>query len=589
MLGVGALILDNKSRLLLVKRLEQPDSRFWSLPGGKIEDFETPQEGLLRELKEELGVDATIESYLGKTIYADRISLAFKVNINSTPVNNEPYKHERINFFEISEVEKINTTKPVKFALSKLNTIQHRLTKHSVAKAADVILIQPFFPLADDEASSIPLGLSSISAYLRQNNYKTACYDCTIDKDYSAFLRDMVHFDNKVIGLQFHSDMSHEWCLTQLKYLRKIVPNAFIVAGGEAGSNKKESILKSGANAVVIGEGEISFFDLCNHFYKKTTSSLQSIEGIAYVESNSIVVNRDRQYVEDLDTLPYHDIDSFSWDAYGQWTLMTSRGCPFKCIYCSSATYWKSTIRYYSAERVFYEIKRLYDLYDVRKLYIADDVFTSDRQRAKKILKLIIDSYIKIEWSCLTRVELFDEHLLSLMRDSGCVQISFGVESVNKETQKLIAKNSSKGNIENAIAKCKYFGIRSRVSVILGLPNESFDDCINTMNFLIDLEPNEVQLYALTPHDGTALYNNLDEYGVKVINNKSSSWTRDVLHPTCETNLLTLSEIRKLGRLYVEQFTKAGYTYLDPSMDIKKINAEKTIATSFSPIQSLKR
>ncbi len=107
------------------------------------------------------------------------------------------------------------------------------------------------------------------------------------------------------------------------------------------------------------------------------------------------------------------------------------------------------------------------------------------------------------------------------------------------------------------------------------------------MDFLLTVQPDEIQLYGLTPHDGTALYANLDKLGVRIIESDPMLWSRNVLKPVCETNQLSRDRIISLAETFISKLQNVGYVYISPEMDKKKIGAPKTVATSFSPVQAI--
>ena len=299
------------------------------------------------------------------------------------------------------------------------------------------------------------------------------------------------------------------------------------------------------------------------------------------------MANVRREYLPDLDALPMHVIEDLSWRDYGQWTLFTSRGCPFRCTFCSSAAFWRHSLRCQSPRRVYEEIIRLQRDYGARDIYIADDTFTADRARTEQICRLLIEHDTKVRWSCLTRADCLTPQLVQLMANAGCVLISFGMETSADETLALVRKQMKSIKLADALAWCKSEHVRTRVSCIFGLPGETQTDVRLTIEFLLKNQPDEIQLYGLTPHDGTMLFGDLENLGIRVLESDPTLWSRNVLSPVCETEALPRQTIMDLARECIQRLQQRGYTYLSDGLQRRKIGAPKTVATSFSPVQSI--
>ncbi len=593
-LGVGALIAKDNQVLLLLRKMS-PEKGKWSIPGGKVEQEETPDQALLRELKEELGTEAQLPQYLGAFLYRsipdnfEGLSLLFLAVLEGVPNNVEDAVHADIQWFDLNSLPE-NLAQPAKFAITRLKQIdftkEYPVEEHS---SVDVVLVQPFFPLADKESLSLPLGLASIHSVLKQEGYKIKTWDCSLPDDYTQFYRQLPVVRPKIVGIQFHSDMSFGWAKRTCSFVRTTLPDAIIVAGGELATSKSRILLENRyADIVVRGEGEITFLEIVKAVFRQV--DLNNVDGIDFFQkkTNKIISTKDRNSILNLDILPLPEIADFSWERYGQWTLFTSRGCPFKCIYCSSAAYWKHTIRYHSPERVVTEISRLVHEFGASDIYIADDTFTLNKKRVYAVCSQLLAQDIHVRWSCLTRADCVDESLLREMHKAGCVLISFGVETINQDTLDKVKKTLSFERVEKTLRLCTQTGIQTRVSLIIGLPGETEEHVLSTLNFLIRTQPNEIQIYGLTPHDGTVLYENLSELGVRIIEKDSSLWSRNVLKPVCETQELSKEQIISLARKFVGELQQVGYVYLNEEMPRKKIGALKTVATSFSPVQAIK-
>ncbi len=404
-IGVGALIINDKNEILLLRRREPPEIDKWSIPGGEVEKDEAPDQALLREIAEELNVDGELIKYLGVFTYKSEgddfecLSMLFQVRLKSSAVNAEPYYHSSLQWFSLDSVPG-NLAKPAQFALAQVNNLDlHSVPATEKEPEINVVLVQPFFPMADKESLSLPLGLATIHSFLKQHGFTVKTYDCSLATNYIRFCRELPILKPQIVGIQFHSDMSLDWAKRACRFVRTKLPDTIVVAGGELATHKSREILISNyADLVVKEEGETTFLEIVRAAVNG--KSFSDIEGIDFLDSSSQVIirNPSRTLMQKLDDLPLPEIHDLSWSEYGQWTIFTSRGCPFKCTYCSSAAYWKHTIRYHSAERVVYEILRLVNEYGASDIYIADDTFTLNKKRVYDICRLLNESMIRIKW-----------------------------------------------------------------------------------------------------------------------------------------------------------------------------------------------
>lgn len=574
--------------------LEQPTAGYWDVPRADLLFDDTPDSTarqILSRIMPEIYVDMC---YLG--LFAHDGANDTETSIVFFVESPQNILHDAVGgtWFSVESLTQISVVNPMVLGICaawRANRDTRRtpvqgLTSPSIL--CDAVLVQPYFPFADKESLSLPLGLCSLYSVLKQNDISVRIYDCNIPVSYSAMCNELALTRARFVGIQFHSAMSYNWAVRVCRQIRRTLPASLIVAGGELASTRSHELLKSGAVAVVVkGEGELTVLELIRALLDG--KGFENVRGIEYLDpiDGRLRTSGDRALIEDLDSLPMLSIDDFPWQNYGQWSLFTSRGCPYKCMYCSSAAYWKHSIRYHGAPRVVDEIDRLVQRYGATDIYIADDTFTLDAARTRDICTRILARNIVVRWSCLTRTDCLDEQTLTLMHKAGCVLISFGLESGSQQTLRDMKKGLLLRTAEWSLSACANLGIRTRVSVILALPGESESDVLGTLDFLLRTQPDEIQLYGLTPHDGTALYDNVDLLGVQVLDRDPSTWSRNVLRPICETENLKRADIIRLARHFVDVLSSAGYLYLSDDLASKKVGARKTVATSFSPVQAI--
>lgn len=583
---VAALIRDDAGRLLLCRQQTDSNLSDWDLPNELLLDNELPHETVLRAVGKFVGCPAAIDAYVGANGYYDDggqagIWLFFAVTIENDGID-VTRSAETVRWCPLDKV-------PREIRISVDGRLRLARGQSEEVAQVPVALIQPFFPFADLEAISIPLGLASLQACLTNNGVGAVAFDGSIPTDYVSMIRMIPRLPLSVVGIQFHSDMASSWAARTARWIRRAQPKSVIVAGGEVASAQFHRLLTERiADVVVIGEGEQSFVEVVQVLANR--QDLRSVRGLAYYDgaTGGVLVTDQREAIQDLDSLPLPALDSFRWTEYGQWSVFTSRGCPFRCTFCSSAAFWHHTVRCHSAERVVLEMRRLRDQYDAADVYIADDIFTVNKQRVRDICDRLIRANLGVRWSCLTRVDCVDADLLKLMKAAGCVLISYGIESGSEGSLERINKSTTPDRGERAIVDTHEAGIRVRVSIIFGIPSDRPDDLIATLEMLLRTTPDEIQLYGLTPHEGTVLFRDLTGLGYRILDDNPEMWSRDVMNPICDTELLPRETIRELAQLYVNKLQAAGYTYIQSGATRKKIGALRTVATAFSPVQVIR-
>ena len=184
-------------------------------------------------------------------------------------------------------------------------------------------------------------------------------------------------------------------------------------------------------------------------------------------------------------------------------SLITSRGCPWKCTYCSSHATMGRKYRRLSADYVVSEFEELYRRYGVRSAVIWDDLFTFDHDRTRKICSKLVKERIKIRWFCQSRTDRITSDLAKTMRKAGCNSISFGIESANESTLERIRKDVKLDVVERSIAYCRQAGIRTQGTFILGFPWETADEMAGTIRFALKSKLDIAIFFSFTPFPGT--------------------------------------------------------------------------------------
>ncbi len=262
---------------------------------------------------------------------------------------------------------------------------------------------------------------------------------------------------------------------------------------------------------------------------QKGFTDLEGIQGITFRSRSTIVSTPSRPFISsgkrgaELDVIPSPYLTGFI-PPDGKTGILTGRGCVYHCTYCNFSTMFNHTIRYHSVDRVIAELELInshWDPHSKEKIMIHDDIFSLNVERAKIICQEIIDRGIELPLSLETRADNCDRELIDLMRDAGVVWINFGLESASKKVLKLVKKAPDEEKflekIKTAVKWAKEAGIKTSVSIILGLPGEGLREAEETLDFVRKLEVDECYHNVLFLFRGTELFRQRKKYGLKVV------------------------------------------------------------------------
>lgn len=350
-------------------------------------------------------------------------------------------------------------------------------------------------------------------------------------------LEDMVEetatFKPDIIGVTAATPFFHIVCNLAEKLKGRIdVP---ILIGGPHITMLKEEAFEPYFDYAFIGESEKSFPLFLEKF--ENDGDFSDVRGILFRDGGRVRFNGWMPTVDDIDSIPFPARHLLKMDKYKIGTLqgvknftsiMTVRGCPFKCIFCSTKVFG-SNIRKQSPELVIEEMKSVIDRYNIRHFIILDDTLTLDRKHILKICELIKKEKLDITFEGSTRADLIDEEIISKLVDAGLIRLSFGLESVNENIRRIMRKGIPLDSYIYANKLTNKYGVETLNSCMIGLPGETKDTVRETLSFLRDShEIKQANISIAVPYPGTALYDMArnGEYGLKLIVDDFSKFIR---------------------------------------------------------------
>ena len=365
---------------------------------------------------------------------------------------------------------------------------------------------------------------------------------------------------------------------------------AFICAGGPYPTAVQESCLADGGksfDAIVCGEGEMTSLKIIERL--ESGIKLEGVKGVIYREGEKIIKNPARPLIDDLDSLPFParellgDANRYipppaTYRRKPVAVLMTSRGCNRRCIYCFQIDKdRKSGIRYRGVDNVLAEIE--YCLKQgYREIKFIDDTLAADYDRAMRLATEIKKRKLDFTWFASACVNQVDKPLLQAFRDAGCWAILFGAESGVQKNLNAIRKGTTPDQIRKAVKAAQEVGLRVNTPFLFGIPGETFEEGLQTIDFAIELNPDMANFHAITPFPGTYLYDNLEKYGTMSDDLSDFTYQGAAFIPYS----MTREEILKLRQIAFKRF------YSRPSFILKKLLELRTLHDFSTALKSLR-
>lgn len=427
-----------------------------------------------------------------------------------------------------------------------------------------VLLVNPPSPVTPREVLIPSLGLGYLAAVLEQEEIPVSICDMAVESKPWSFLRkNLEEKQPDIVGITC-ATCNFPLALQVARECKTLDKAITTVLGGVHATFVGESILEKymDIDVVVKGEGEISFLELAKSYRKR--ASPRKLQGIIFRKGHQVHVNPVRPYIDDLDAIPFPARHLFPLQKYSPdyTNMLTSRGCPYSCIFCPIPRMWGNRVRFGGAHNVVDEMQEIQNRHHYDRMYIEDDVFTFDRNRILEICDEIIKREMDVEWACNTRVDLIDLQIAKAMSRAGCSVMSFGIESGSQRILDRIRKNVTITQVEKAVKIARKADIDVRLSFIVGLPDESEEDIEKSVKLAEELDADIVAFNNLVPFPGTEIYERSDDYGLHMIHPEWSEYYFGRQSSVIETSKLSSKEISNMIVNAIERLTARGYISL---------------------------
>lgn len=410
-----------------------------------------------------------------------------------------------------------------------------------------------------------PLDIAYMAGVLQENNIDVEILDASAeDMDFKDVEKELLKRKPDLVALTALTPTIGR-ALETAQVVKETLPDSIVVMGGYHPTfNFIETLEDENVDIVIRGEGEYIMLNLVQAL--ENQSSLHDVKGIVFEDKNSkeIVVNPEAPLIQDLDELPFPALNLLPMKKYRlldmdthMTTMITTRGCPMQCSFCSSAAMHGKKIRERSVENIVDEIEYLKTNYDIDTIAFMDDTFTLKKRKVMAICDEILKRNIEIMWGCTSRVDTLDEKLLKKMKEAGCITIFIGVESADQQQLDNMCKNTTIAKIENAFKIAHKLKIRTIASVALGMPGDTKEIMNKTVKFVHKLKPNYAIYSLATPYPGTRFYKEAFEKNLI----KIKDWSKyTLITPILETIDCSLNDMRKIqAKAFMKFYLRPHY------------------------------
>jgi anaerobic magnesium-protoporphyrin IX monomethyl ester cyclase len=431
-------------------------------------------------------------------------------------------------------------------------------------KRAKIALVNsPILEGASWHEIYLPINLAYLAAVLEEKGYDLMVLDCpALQMNHEKLKAKLASFDPDIVGISTMTPTLPSAFLAA-RAAKEVCPNTKVVLGGLGATFLDEQILKAepAVDFIVRGEGEQTMLELAQN--PSDPKKLHKIDGVTFRGEKQIVRTPDRPVTQNLDELPRPAYKHFPLEKYrlfGRKVLpvATSRGCPFNCSFCVTPQMFHHTFRMRSPKNVVDELEWLKNVHGAEAFSFYDDMLTYDKKRVYEICDGMRERKLDLPWDCQSRVDTVNREMVFKMKEAGCQELFYGVETGSQQILDVMGKKTSIEQNEKAIKWAKEAGIFVAISVVIGYPGETRHSIQQTLNFIRKVKPDDAFLCVATPSPGSELSNIIKKKGWKMSSDLS---LYDLANPVFENPELPAEEITKIRRDFCNSFYSPSYVF----------------------------
>jgi len=433
----------------------------------------------------------------------------------------------------------------------------------------DILLINPryddfyegeYFPVFP------PLGLAYIASMAQSQSFTVTIYDAAVESENKQQILNFLDtVQAKIVGISVYTPnlRTVKFIVEYIRHKKNTRGFPFIVLGGHHIHHYPLSVFKLGGDFGILGEAETSFTQLCRYLIKKE-GSLNEIPGLIYNRDGETFINK-ICYPQDINQIPFparnllnnHKYFSLLIPSGYIGTIIISRGCPFRCNFCANSSFYEYRRR--DVKNVLKEIENIISEHRIKYIEFVDDTFTYDYEFVVTLCELLLEKKLSIKWGCQTRADFLNAELLALMRKSGCVKISLGLETAVDKIRAIIGKHIKLETYRNIFKLLKINNIYSMALIMLGLPTERQCDMLKSLKAAKKLADMAIfQLNHVYP--GTTHFHELKEKGKITENIWDDYMNYHADYPYYIPEDLSLKQLNLfLKRSYIEFYFRPTY------------------------------
>lgn len=382
-----------------------------------------------------------------------------------------------------------------------------------------------------------PLGLGYLAAVAKKLGAEVLIFDSLmqgwtkeiiINKDLIRvglpnvdILKEITDFKPDMVGISCQFSRQNKIYHEMFSLVKKINPSCLTLAGGAHATVCPEEILSDeNCDFILKGEAESSFKELISAL--RENRPVDSIDGLGWKEGGRCRINPKNNWIKDLDSIPFPDYDSIGLHKYfglgishgnrhkkNFCPIITSRGCPALCTFCSANKVWGNSYRVRSIDNVIEEMKILKKTFKIEEIMFEDDNVTANAKRAKQLFREMKKEKFDFSWDTPNGVGVWsiDEEMLDLMKESGCIRLNFPIESGSQRVLNGVIKKPLKlDRVKRLVSYCRQIKLDYNMFFVIGMPGETLKDIWQSFKFAASCKVHNPHISIATPYPGSLLF-----------------------------------------------------------------------------------